>query len=75
MNTAEPMANDQPALEDVPFRRGFEEATTYLATMPTSWARHHAQSTLEVTRDPDTDVSYARGYRAALHGYLRSSAP
>ncbi|MFT4126154.1 MAG: hypothetical protein QM662_07975 [Gordonia sp. (in: high G+C Gram-positive bacteria)] len=53
------------------FRAGIDDANSYLATLPAPWARHHAASTLAEAIAPDGDPSYTRGYRAALHGYLR----
>lgn len=73
-----PSAPSQPplvddTLDEEAFQRGFDDATTYLATMPAAWARHHASSTLASGDIPDIAQSYERGYRAALYGFVRQS--
>ena len=64
-----PLAND--TVDEDAFQRGFDDATTYLATMPDTWARHHASSALASGDIPDITQSYERGYRAALYGFVR----
>ncbi|AUH68897.1 MULTISPECIES: hypothetical protein [Gordonia] len=53
------------------FQQGFDESLAYLSSLPPTWARHHAASVLENGTDPDDDLSYQRGYRAGLYGFLR----
>ncbi|MGV9712085.1 hypothetical protein ACWDTI_15640 [Gordonia sp. NPDC003424] len=54
------------------FQRGFEDALSRLDSLPRTWARHHASTTMASAPDPDDDEpSYTRGYRAGLYGYLR----
>ena len=60
-------------LDEDAFQRGFDDATTYLATMPDTWARHHASSALASGDIPEITQSYERGYRAALYGFVRQA--
>ena len=53
------------------FRRGFTDAVDYLSSLPGTWACHHASSILEQPASEVCGPSHARGYRAALFGYLR----
>ncbi|MCM3893883.1 MULTISPECIES: hypothetical protein [Gordonia] len=73
-----PPTTRQPSLVDDTldadaFQRGFDDATTYLATMPDTWARHHASSALASGDIPEITQSYERGYRAALYGFVRQA--
>lgn len=60
-------------LDPVRFQQGFDDAVAHLARLPVPWAKHYASTTLENRSGPDSDVSYVRGYRAALYGHLRHS--
>lgn len=62
-----------PTVDAVEFQRGYDDASTYLASMPRTWATHHAATTLADGRIPDIEQSYERGYRAALYGFRRQA--
>ena len=66
-----PLVDD--TLDEEVFQRGFDDATTYLATMPVTWARHHASSALASGDIPEITQSYERGYRAALYGFVKQA--
>lgn len=62
------------SLDAIRFQKGFDEASTYLETMPIAWARNYSTTVIADRRTYDfDDGSYARGYRAALYGYLRQT--
>lgn len=60
-----------PSLDEELFAQGYDEASTYLASLPRAWAAHHASTALADGEIPDIKQSYERGYRAALYGFLR----
>lgn len=62
-----------PTVDPVEFQRGYDDASTYLASMPRTWAVHHASTALADGCIPDIKQSYERGYRAALYGFRRQS--
>ncbi|MGV9671124.1 MULTISPECIES: hypothetical protein [unclassified Gordonia (in: high G+C Gram-positive bacteria)] len=69
---ADPTLAD-PTVDAVEFQRGYDDAASYLASMPRAWATHHAATALSDGRIPDIKQSYERGYRAALYGFRRQS--
>lgn len=72
MNTHEVVhASPDSVLDLDEFHRGFGDAVDYLESLPGPWACHHAASTLEQPLPDTGDPSHARGYRAAVFGYLR----
>lgn len=71
--TAIPAASaiGDPTLDEAQFQRGYDDASTYLGSLPHPWAIHHASTTLADGQIPDISASYERGYRAALYGFRR----
>ncbi|MFW0784890.1 hypothetical protein AAFP35_10250 [Gordonia sp. CPCC 206044] len=65
-----PAICDVDVLDATEFRLGIDAAYAHLGTLPLPWARHHAVTTLAGTID-GSRPSFSRGYRAALHGFVR----